>query len=85
MEKLARKLKDDGFKVIDTDLIGTPCMFKELMVTQLRAEVTIVLACSSGFHNLHKAFPDKKLVAGLKTIGLGSVDENGKVEVIEVL
>lgn len=85
MEELSQKLKEDGFKVVDTDLIGAPCMFQELMANQLRAEITIVLACKSGFHNLHQAFPNKKLVEGLKTIGLGAIDKNGKVGVVAAL
>ena len=85
MKELSQKLTEDGFQVVDTDLIGSPCIFQEIAATHLRGDITIVLACVSGFQNLQAAFPDKKLVAGLKTIGLGSVDENGKVEVIEVL
>lgn len=85
MEELEKKLKADGFKVVDTDLIGAPCMFQEIAATRLRGEITIVLACASGLHNLKEAFPGQTLVAGLETIGLGAVDKNGQVQLVESL
>lgn len=83
MEELAKRLKKDGYRVVDTDLSGSPCFFQTLAATQLRAEITIVLACEAGPFILQKAFPRKKLVSGLVTVGLGAVDEKGKVEVVK--
>ena len=83
MEGLAEKLKKDGYRVVDTDLIGTPCFFQTLAATQLRAEITIVLACEAASFILQKAFPKKKLVPGLVTVGLGAVDEKEKVKVVK--
>ena len=85
MKALEKKLVADGFKVVDTDLIGAPCLFQEIAATRLRGEITVVLACKSGFHNLQKAFPGKTLVSGLETLGLGAVDKEGKVEIIAKL
>jgi ferredoxin len=83
MEKLKKRLEKDGYQVVDTDLIGTPCFFQTLAATQLRAEITIVLACEAGMANLRKAFPKKKLVSGLITVGLGAVDEKGGTTVVK--
>jgi len=82
MEELAERLKKDGYRVADTDLIGTPCFFQTLAATQLRAEITIVLACEAGLFILQKAFPKKKLVPGLVTVGLGAVDEKERVTLV---
>lgn len=78
MERLRKRLEEDGFKVVDTDLIGTPCVFEQLEATQLRGDVTLVLACEGGLHILKKIFPNKKLILALDTIGLGAVDESGE-------
>ena len=85
MEDWKKKLTADGFKVVDTDLIGAPCLFQEIAATRLRGEITIVLACESGLHNLKEAFPGQALVAGLETVGLGAVDKEGKVKLVEEL
>ena len=78
MKNLAQRLTQDGFQVVDTDLVGAPCIFREMAATRLRGDITIVLACESGFSNLQKAFPGKKLVAGLETIGLGAIGKDGR-------
>ena len=83
MKKLAQKLTEDGFRVVDTDLIGAPCLFQEIAATRLRGDLTIVLACESGFRNLQEAFPKKKLIAGLKTVGLGAVDKEGRTVIVK--
>ncbi len=78
IKKLAGQLKEDGFEVVDTDLIGTPCVYDQLEAAQLRGNVTIVLTCDAGLHILRKVFPGEKLIAGLDTIGVGAVNEEGK-------
>lgn len=78
IEKLSKQLREDGFEVIDTDLIGTPCVYDQLEATRLRGDVTIVLACESGLYILQEVFPEKKLIAGIEATGLGAVDKEGK-------
>jgi len=84
MEKLADKLKKDGFEVVDMDLIGVPCDIKQLEQPKFGGNVTIVLACDAGVYNLKKILPKKhRIIPALKTIGLGAVGETGKIKVVK--
>ncbi|MGC9309277.1 MAG: hypothetical protein ACP5D2_01105 [Candidatus Nanoarchaeia archaeon] len=83
MKQLARKLKQDGYKVVDMDLIGIPCDMNQLQKSQLHGDVQIVLACESGVHNLKEIFPKHKIIAGLETIGIGAVNKKGKMELVK--
>ena len=74
MKMLALKLKKDGFNIVDIDLIGIPCDYKQLEKSQLHGNAQIVLACDSGVYNLKKLFPKHKIVSGNKTIGIGAHD-----------
>jgi len=85
MKILAEKLKKDGYNVIDQDLIGAPCMINQLKKNELHGNITLVLACVSGIHNLKKLFPKKKIIAGLETVGLAAVDKNNKPKLIKRL
>ncbi len=82
MKKLSKKLKKDGFNIVDMDLIGIPCDFNQLNKSQLHGNTQIVLACDSGIHNLKKLFPKHKIIPGLKTIGIGAYDHKGNVDLV---
>ena len=82
MKELAARLKKDGFDVVDMDLIGIACDFDQLKKQELNGEVTIVLACDAGVHNLKKLFPKRKIIAALETIGLGAWDEKGNITLV---
>ena len=85
MEKLANKLKKDGFKVVDADLIGTPCDYDSLTKSQLHGNVQVVMACEAGVYNLKKLFPKHKIIATNKTIGIGVHDQGKKVKLVRKL
>jgi hypothetical protein len=82
MKKLASKLKKNRFNVVDMDLIGIPCDFDQLKKDELKGNVTIVLACDAGVHNLKKLFPKRKIIEALNTIGLGAWDEKGNLTLV---
>ena len=82
MVELISKLKKDNFNVVDSDLIGVACDFDLLKKDELKGGVTIVLSCDSGVYNLKKLFPNKKIISGLNTIGLGSYDHKGNIRVV---
>jgi len=82
MQQLASKLKKDGFKVVDTDLIGTPCDYDLLNKSQLHGNVQIVMACDAGIYNLKKLFPKHKIISSNKTIGLGVHDKGRNLKLI---
>jgi len=83
MDKLALKLKQDGFNVVDTDLIGIACDFDQLKEDELQGDVTIVLACDAGVYNLKKLFPKRKIISGLDTVGLGAWDQKGNLTLVK--
>ncbi len=82
LKNLSRKLKKDGYDVVDCDLIGAPCNKDQLQKNQLHGNTQIVVSCEAGIYNLKKIFPNHKIISGLKTIGLGAYDNKGKVELI---
>ncbi len=83
LKKLAQMLKKDGFNVVDMDLIGTPCNFDLLNKSQLHGNVQIVLACDAGVYTLKKLFPKHKIIPALETIGLGSYDNKGNINLVK--
>ena len=85
MNQLANKLKKDGFKIVDVDLIGTPCNYDLLNKSQLHGNVQIVLACDAGVYNLKKLFPKHKIITANKTIGLGAHDKGKNIKVVRKL
>ena len=74
LKELGGKLKKDGFKVVDMDLVGTPCDYNQLNKSQLHGNVQIVLACDAGVYNLKKLFPKHKIISGTVTLGIGAHD-----------
>ncbi len=83
MKELAKKLKRDGFNIVDMDLIGTPCNFSLLNKSQLHGNVQIALACDAGVYNLKKLFPKHRIIAALETLGVGVYDSKGKVTLVK--
>jgi ferredoxin len=82
MEKLALKLKKDGYNIVDKDLIGIACDFDQLKKNNLHGNVNIILACDSGVYNIKKIFPKNKIIPGLITIGLGAYDHKGNMNIV---
>ncbi len=83
MKKLAKRLKKDGFNVMDMDLIGRACDFDLLKKDQLKGTATVVLACEAGVYNLKKLFPKRKIIDALDTIGLGVYDHKGNLTLVK--
>jgi hypothetical protein len=82
MMKLANKLKKDGYNIVDTDLIGTPCNYDLLQKSQLHGNAQIVLACDAGIHNLKKLFPKHKIISANNTLGIGVHDKGRNIELV---
>jgi len=83
MKKLAKRLKKEGFNVVDMDLIGRACDFDLLKKDELHGIVTIVLACDAGVYNLKKLFPKRRIIDALDTIGLGAFDHKGNLTLVK--
>lgn len=82
MNKLVKKLKKDGYNVVDQDLIGAPCMVSQLNKSQLHGNTQILLACDSGDYNVKKIFPKHKIISGTYTVGIGALQKNNKIKLV---
>ena len=83
MNEIACKLKKEKFKVVDVDLIGTPCDYNQLNKSQLHENVQIALACNKGVYNLRKLFPNHKIISGTKTLGIGVHEGGNKITLVD--
>jgi hypothetical protein len=79
MEELAARLKQDGFEVVDTEVIPMACNVDALKKPEYHADYLVVLACDSGVFTLQTLFPFKIVVPALDTIGLGARDVQGNI------
>lgn len=89
LAKLAEMLKEDGFNVIHTELIGMSCVLNLVEKRKThkstkdifeKANTIIVLACEDGYDNVKHVFNDKKVIKVTKTLGIGGVSiEKGPV------
>jgi len=79
MDELAERLKNDGYDVVNTDLIPMACNIDLVKKPKYEADVLVVLACDSGVYTLETLFPSKKIVPALNTIGIGARDGQGNI------
>ena len=74
MEELANRLKQDGFQVLDTELLPMACNIDAAKKPDYKADYLVVLACDSGVCTLQSLFPNKVVVPALDTVGIGARD-----------
>jgi len=79
MEELANRLKQDGFQVLDTELLPMACNIDAAKKPDYKADYLVVLACDSGVCTLQSLFPSKVVVPALDTIGIGARDVQGNI------
>ncbi len=77
MDEMADRLRDDGFSVVDEDLLPMCCNLDTVSKAEYDGDVLVILACESGVYTLEKLYPDKKVIAALNTIGLGARGASG--------
>ncbi|MGI6588564.1 MAG: hypothetical protein ACOX2N_07335 [Peptococcia bacterium] len=75
MKELALKLRSEGFQVVDGFMIPAVCTPK-IFLAKLNKDVNtlIALACSAGFANLQRSYPEYKVVETTENIGLMVTD-----------
>jgi len=72
MEEMARRLRADGFNVVDEAVVTTACHY-DYVANALPREgftVAIVLACEVGWIAVRQHCPKPKLIRACKTLGL---------------
>jgi hypothetical protein len=79
MEELATRLKQDGFDVVDMELVPMVCNVDAAKKPDYHADYLVVLACDSGVLTLQSVFHNKMVVPALDTIGLGARDMEGNI------
>ena len=83
MEWLAERLTKDGFKVIETNLVPMACNIDLAKRPDYKSDMIIVLACVSGFSTFQMIFPEKIIVSGLNTEGIGARDGDGNIFIMK--
>jgi len=85
MDELAMRLKQDGFNVVDMELLPMACNVDSAKKPNYQADYLIALACDSGVCTLQSLFPNKVVVPALDTIGLGARDVQGNIFIMKKL
>jgi hypothetical protein len=85
MEELAARLKQDGFNVLDMEVIPMACNVDAVKKPDYKADYLVALACDSGVCTLQSLFPSKIVVQALDTIGLGARDVQGNIYIMRKL
>jgi hypothetical protein len=83
MEELAERLKNDGFDVVDVELVPMACNIDAVKRPNYQADMLVVLACDSGVCTLQSLFPTKTVVPALDTIGIGARDIQGNIFIMK--
>lgn len=85
MDELAERLKNDGFQVVDTDLIGLACDLDQVKKETFGGDVIIVLACDAGVYAVQSLTKGKRIIPALTTTGLGVRDKEGNITLVKKL
>jgi len=83
MEKLAARLRADGFEVVDEDVIPMTCNLDMAEKGDYQGDILIILGCDSGLATFQALYPNKRIVSANKTVGLGSRDRDGNIFITE--
>ncbi len=83
MIEMAERLKEDGFSVVDKDLVGVACDLEQVKKEVYDGEVIIAFCCDAGICNLNKIVGDKKVISALDTIGIGTRDKEGNLALVK--
>ncbi|HLC00023.1 MAG TPA: hypothetical protein VJL33_01705 [Candidatus Bathyarchaeia archaeon] len=85
MDELAQRLRQDGFNVVDMELLPMACNVDAARKPNYQADYLVALACDSGVCTLQSLFPNKVVVPALDTIGLGARDVQGNIFIMRKL
>ena len=79
MDEIAQRLRQDGFEVLDTELLPMACNVDAAKRPEYRGDFLVVLACDSGVFTLQSLFPAKTVIPALDTVGIGARDGQGNI------
>ena len=61
MEELAERLKKDGYKIVDTNLVPMACNIDLVKKPDYEGDVLVILACDAGVYTYQALFPFKQI------------------------
>lgn len=79
MEELGERLKNDGYEVVDMNLVPMACNVDLVKKPEYEGDVLVILACDSGVFTYQTLFPSKTIVPALNSHGLGARDNQGNI------
>ena len=79
MEELAERLKNDGYEVVDMNLVPMACNLDLVKKPEYEGDVLVILACDAGVFTYQTLFPSKKIIPALTSHGLGARDSQGNI------
>ncbi len=79
MEELGERLKNDGYDVVDMNLVPMACNVDLVKKPEYEGDVLVILACDSGVFTYQTLFPSKTIVPALNSHGLGARDSQGNI------
>jgi hypothetical protein len=83
MDELSARLKQDGFNVVDTELLPMACNIDAAKRPNYQADYLVVLGCDSAVCTLQSLFPNKVVVTAIYTIGIGARDAQGNIFIMK--
>jgi hypothetical protein len=83
LEEMTERLKNDGFEVVDSELVAMACMVDLVKKHDYQADILLVLACDSGVCTAQSLFPDKMVFPANDTVGLGAQDRQGNIFIMK--
>jgi len=79
MEELAERLKEEGYEVVDSNLIPMACNIDLAKKPTYEGDILVILACDAGVFTFQTLFPSKKIIPANDTIGFGARDGQGNI------
>lgn len=72
MDKLEDRLKGDGYEITDRIVLATACFEDYIQAAPIGDEwtVAVLLSCDSGYGVVSHHLKGKKIIKGLKTVGI---------------
>ena len=83
MEEMAERLKQDGFNVVDVQLVPMSCAIDIVKKPNYQADMLVSMACDAGLCTLQLLFPTKDVIPANDTIGIGARDAKGNIFIMK--
>ena len=86
LDEYAKKLEAESFEVTDRIVLTAACFEDYIKAASITKNSTsaIILACDSGYGMVKRNLPDKKVICGLKTLGIQQGRDPKPVVLLEV-